>query len=209
MTVAAIVQARLGSTRLPAKVLLPLPTGRTVLAETLWRCKQIRGVDVVVAAIPDTAENDILLQRIPKWVEVVRGPEHDVLARYVKAAKAVRAETVVRITSDCPLIDPDVCGRVLEYHLNTLSGVTVNNEPRTWPHGYDCEVFPASWLEQTAADATDHYDREHVTPFLRRRFPVVNIASPVDRSQERLTLDTLDDYTHIWNIMREQMREAA
>src|ERR1041385_9116254 len=136
MVTAVIVQARLGSTRLPAKVLLPLPTGRTVLEEVLFRCKQIPGVGVVVCAIPESETPhrdpgmiakewaalkalfvnapDMLAERALQQADVVvRGPEHDVLARYVKAAETVKADIIMQITADCPLIDPQVCGQVL------------------------------------------------------------------------------------------------
>lgn len=159
MKTAVIVQARLGSSRLPAKVLLPLPTGRTVLEEVLFRCKQISGVDVVVAAIPDTAENDIVfavadghMRQHGGWI--VRGPEHDVLARYAKAAEAVGADTVMRVTSDCPLIDPVVCGQVLEayraardVHGNVEYCSNSIENRRTYPQGFDCEVFSRDVLD--------------------------------------------------------------
>lgn len=211
MTTAVIVQARLGSTRLPAKVLLPLPNGRKVLEEVLHRCWCIPGVDVVVAALPDTPENDILLSCISGDTVVVRGPEHDVLARYAKAAEAVKANVVMRVTSDCPLIDPVVCGQVLTLWAvdNGQRSFGTNNTPRTWPHGFDCEVFDANALKVADRKATSKEDREHVTPYLRRNLPIENLPSPEDRSHLRWTLDTLEDYKTIWNVFQEQMKEAA
>jgi spore coat polysaccharide biosynthesis protein SpsF len=212
---AAIIQARLGSSRLPAKVLLPLPTtpGRTVLEEVTYRCKLIQGVDVVVVAIPDTAENDILVPYIqnamqptgaleavnPQKVFISRGPEHDVLARYAKAAHEVGADVVMRITSDCPLIDPRVCEQVLAQHRK-YGGYASNTLPRTWPQGYDCEVFDAALLHRAAEKATSDYYREHVTPFLYYGEPIClapNVTASEDRSHLRLTLDTLSDYVTI------------
>lgn len=167
MTVAAIVQARLGSSRLPAKVLLPLPTGRTVLEEVICRCKMIKGVNVVVVAIPDTAENDIIeafatrgllnhenVENFSKF-HVVRGPEHDVLSRYVKAAASVDADIVMRITADCPLIDVATCEALLDlfhyyddtpfaFRLDAADKVDYASNcwpARHFPHGWDCEVF--------------------------------------------------------------------
>lgn len=237
MTTAVIVQARLGSSRLPAKVLLPLPTGRTVLEEVLHRCKQIPGVDVVVAAIPDTKENDIVAHFAVKELntvrrgevgfeetiaamksrrlhKVVRGPEHDVLARYVKAAEAVNGDVVMRVTSDCPLIDPDVCSQVLRARVRTNGGIwfSCNNSPRTFPVGLDCEAFGRELLDLAAAEATCKQDREHVTVWMRRHSNIVqpvNVASPVNRCESRWTLDTLEDYKVIWNVFEQQMRDAA
>lgn len=237
MTCACIVQARLGSTRLPAKVLLPLPTGRTVLEEVLWRCRQIEGVDVVVCAIPDTSDNDLLETFIAKATEpakvdkilayydedgkfrkyiqpplIVRGPEHDVLARYVKAAEAVKADIIMRITADCPLIDPDVCGNILLGQRKTGVGYCSNVMPRTWPQGLDCEVFTLAALKRQDNSTLTAEEREHVTLSMQRDPAVsrANYASDKeDRSHLRWTLDTLSDYVTIWNVMEQQMGEAA
>ena len=246
MTTTVIVQARLGSTRLPAKVLLPLPTGRTVLEEVLYRAKQIPGVDVVVAAIPDTAENDIVeamalreLERLnadrdrhdlvafgsTRVHRTVRGPEHDVLARYVKAAEAVKADVIMRITADCPLIDPKVCGAVLALRDSQLADYASNAWPaRSYPHGLDCEVFTRALLELANAHCdcghmidgrgtrhVENPDREHVTPWMQRQPDLrrAHLKGLDDRSHLRWTLDTLEDYTRIWGVIEEQTREAA
>lgn len=215
---ACIVQARLGSSRLPAKVLLPLPTGRTVLEEVLWRCSRISGIDVVVLAIPDTPENDIIVQnglkrQSSRKIQLVRGPEHDVLARYAKAAETVNADVIMRITADCPLIDPQVCGQVLAAFRDYKYECCSNTKPRTWPQGLDCEVFSASALRLANKYATKPYDREHVTPFLQSD-DTTTISHNVVRKGEdlshlRWTLDTIEDYVRIWGVMEEQMRAAA
>ena len=187
---AVIVQARLGSTRLPAKVLLPLPTvpRRTVLEEVTYRCSFIPGVDVVVCAIPDTHENDILLDYMSGNTLVVRGPEHDVLARYAKAAEAVGADVIMRVTSDCPLIDPEVCGQVLKRRAEGGYAYTCNNMPPSFPIGFDTEAFTIGILRHANETATDPVDREHVTPMMRRLADGaagINVASGVDRSNIR------------------------
>ena len=254
MTTACIVQARLGSSRLPAKVLLPLPAGRTVLEEVLSRCKQIPGVDVVVCAIPDTAENDILASFVSKanhvpynplfdtppyplgkdWakgVTLVRGPEHDVLARYAKAAAAVNADIILRITSDCPLLDPQVCGELLKLRERTNAGFASNSWPaRSYPVGFDCEVFTREALERANAAAPAmsppgtlfermdlatfdaHQDREHAgCPWMMRQTDIKKalLKAMDDRSHLRWTLDTLQDYVTIWNEFERREREAA
>jgi spore coat polysaccharide biosynthesis protein SpsF len=254
--VAVIVQARLGSTRLPAKVLLPLPTGimtlcgerfvpaATVLEEVVNRCIMIDGVDVVVAAIPDTPENDILVDILNRGQEerqefdgdpplkIVRGPEHDVLARYAKAAEAVKADVIMRITADCPLIDPQVCGDVLKLQQSTGADYVSNAWPsRHFPHGYDCEVFTMEVLERAYREMPPLYydvpmpggglvgrdnplgaDREHAgCPWMQRQQDIrkAHLKAMEDRSHLRWTLDTLSDYVRIWNVMQQQMREAA
>jgi spore coat polysaccharide biosynthesis protein SpsF len=253
MVTACIVQARLGSTRLPAKVLLPLPTGRTVLEEVLFRCQEIPGIDVVVAAIADDAGSDILVPFVEKaasartphhlqrgWDNIpfenvkvicVRGPEHDVLARYAKAAEAVKADVIMRITADCPLIDPQVCGDVLKLQQSTGADYVSNAWPsRHFPHGYDCEVFTMEVLERAYREMPPLYydvpmrggwlvgrdnplgaDREHAgCPWMQRQQDIrkAHLKAMEDRSHLRWTLDTLSDYVRIWNVMQQQMREA-
>jgi spore coat polysaccharide biosynthesis protein SpsF len=233
--VAVIVQARLGSTRLPAKVLLPLPTGimtlcgerfvpaATVLEEVVNRCIMIDGVDVVVAAIPDTPENDILVDILNRGQEerqefdgdpplkIVRGPEHDVLARYARAAEAVKADVIMRITADCPLIDPEVCGLVLA--ASRPVDYCSNVWPRTYPQGLDCEVFTRDLLRRAVSEDHDYKDSsaEHVTTWMAKGQGIrrANVFDREDRSHLRWTLDTLDDYKVIWSVMQQQMREAA
>ena len=210
---ACIVQARLASTRLPAKVLLPLPTGRTVLEEVLFRCKQISGVSVVAAAVPDTSENSILMPFLIKArVPFFLGSEHDVLSRYNFAASELRADVIMRITSDCPLIDPEVCGKTLDLHCRISRGFVSNSWPtRTYPHGFDCEVFNADLLAEAHKNATEPEDREHVTRFFQRQPHIERacLSTQEDRSHLRWTLDTLKDYVVIWSVFQEQMREAA
>lgn len=203
MTVACIIQARLGSTRLPAKVLLPLPTGRTVLEEVIYRSRQIKGVDRVIVAIPDSPGNQILYyflnEMIPDVVPYI-GPEHNVLRRYRLAAESVNADVVMRITSDCPLIDPQVCEKVLAAHRE-CGGYVSNTLPRTWPQGYDCEVFDMALLIEADENAPFPADRDHVTPFMHRQSDRLgpNVAADGKfQGHVRLTLDTIEDYVTIW-----------
>ena len=207
MTTACIIQARLGSTRLPAKVLLPLPTGRTVIEEVIYRCKRIEGVDVVVAALPETAENDLLLPYCKGADRITRGSERDVLARYAKAAEEVSADVVMRITSDCPLIDPGVCNAVLGMRNEWDYGYVSNAWPaRHFPHGLDCEVFTAAALFRAAHEVEDAEAREHVGPAIRRvaaDYDQGLLKASNDLSHLRWTLDTLDDYVAICKVFNE------
>lgn len=218
--VACIVQARLGSTRLPAKVLLPLPTGRTVLEEVLHRCKQIKGVDVVVLATPDTPENDILTWFAWKAIGVphgvlTRGPEHDVLARYAKAAVEVDADVIMRVTADCPLIDPYICGQVLKLVCGEREFASNNEPPRSYPIGFDCEVFSRGLLMRAHEEAADPDDREHVGIWMRRNAKAKRCLYADEselnrrRSHLQLTLDTLEDYVRIYRVFEEQAREVV
>jgi spore coat polysaccharide biosynthesis protein SpsF len=141
----------------------------TVLEEVLSRCRAIRGVDVVVCAIPDTSADDVLLPLVEKSKSVVaRGSETDVLSRYLNAAEQVGADVVMRVTSDCPLIDPELCAAVLSVRSAAGVDYVANNMPPGFPHGLDCEVFTTSALRKAAENTTAVSDREHVTPWLRR-----------------------------------------
>ena len=127
MTLAVIVQARMGSSRCPGKVMEDL-AGQPFLKHCLDRCAAIPGVDVVVCAVPDTAADDLIAVSAKSWgYEVHRGSETDVLARYAGAARQVDASAVMRVTSDCPLIDPAICGRTIEHWKDSGADYGCNN----------------------------------------------------------------------------------
>jgi spore coat polysaccharide biosynthesis protein SpsF len=196
MTTAIIIQARFGSTRLPGKVLLDL-SGKTVLAHVLERALAVRRADVVVCAVPEGRDSDPVAEEArAAGVVVVRGDEHDVLGRYLKAARAVDAATIMRITSDCPLIDPSICDAVLELRAETNSDYACNNMPPSWPHGLDCEVFTRAALEGAARLATRPSEREHVSQFIRydRGAKKAGFPGPgAGVERHRWTLDTPKD----------------
>lgn len=192
-----IIQARLGSTRLPNKVLLDLG-GRPVIAWSIDAARKIVGVTKVVIATTENPSDDSIV----KWchendVACHRGPEDDVLKRYALAARAEDADNIMRITSDCPFIDPHVCGQVLALHTLTAADFTTNNDPPTWPDGLDCEVMSREALETSDREATRPSDREHVATFVRntrKRFSVKALICPLPGlNVERWTLDTPAD----------------
>jgi spore coat polysaccharide biosynthesis protein SpsF (cytidylyltransferase family) len=183
------VQARSTSTRLPGKVLLPL-NGHTVIGEVLSRCKRINNVDQVVCAVPF---GDPVRHEAEKYCEVIEGPEHDVLRRYFMAAVRTGAEIIVRITGDCPLICPELCAEIVYDLIGEDAEYASNIEPRTFPQGYDCEVFTRSLLELAHVSAGES-EREHVTTWMRSAdIKRTNVRSPWPM-EGRLTLDTEDDY---------------
>lgn len=225
----AIVEARLRSSRLPAKTMLPLPTGRLVIQEVLYRASLIKGVTCVVAALADDPGTDLLVpwikntqdmardaQRTP--IGIFRGPEKDVLRRDLLAAKHVGAETVIRLTADCPLLDPNVVGQVLEAYRGGFVDYATNAFPRTWPRGLDCEVFSMALLEEADKIGDDQYpgNREGVdvwmqaSPNVRR----VNIEAPGKMPQDsrghiRWTLDTIEDYEVICAEINRRFKRAG
>jgi len=195
---AIIVQARLGSSRLPGKILQRIG-GRTVLEHDIARLKAVRRADLVVIATTDKdSDTPVAEAAAAAGAVVFRGDESDVLARYLGAARMVDADVIMRVTSDCPLIDAAICDAVLALRAETSADYAANNMPRLFPHGLDCEAFTRAALERAAAEATDPYDREHVTPWLRRMpgLKRVNLTGPGwPANQQRWTLDFPEDLT--------------
>jgi len=194
----AIVQARLGSTRLPGKALLDL-SGSPMIAHVLSRAAAISGVDDVVLATTDSRQDDALADFA--WQighACVRGSVEDVLDRYRAALRAHPADAVVRITGDCPLLDPAVSARVVDDYLRAEGGVDYasNVHPPTYPDGLDTELISAAALEEAWREARMPSDREHVTPFIWRqpkRFAMANVLHSDDLSALRWTVDDARD----------------
>ena len=192
-----IVQARMTSTRLPGKVLLPL-AGEPMLTRLLERLRRVqRAHGIVIATTTNTTDDAIAALCAQLDVACHRGSELDVLSRYADAARLHLADVVVRITSDCPLIDPALIDQVIAVYQEGGSDCVSNMLPPTWPYGMAVEVFSATALQQAHAEATQPAEREHVTPFLYahpERYRLRNVTSPVDLSQHRWTVDTPEDY---------------
>jgi spore coat polysaccharide biosynthesis protein SpsF len=196
MRTVCIVQARLGSTRLPGKVLERLGKA-PVLTHVLRRCRAIASVDATVCATVTGPDGDAVADLAHALgVAVYRGSEWDVLARYQGAAQEASADIILRVTSDCPLIDPEICDAVLRLRAATDADYAANNMPPSWPHGLDCEAFTRAALDAAAAQATEPGDREHVTPWIRRNpaYRRVNLDGPGGLlTGERWTLDYPED----------------
>lgn len=192
-----IVQARMGSTRLPGKVLMEL-AGRPVLALVLARLSRSRRIGRVVVATTTQAEDDAIVAACAALdVAVHRGPLDDVLARYAGAAARFGGDPVVRVTSDCPLIDPDVIDAMLASFDPSACDYLSNAIERSFPRGLDAEVFSRAALQRAHREAGQPHEREHVTPYLYQhpeRFRLAHYRRDDDRSALRWTLDTPEDY---------------
>ena len=199
MTVALVVQARMSSTRLPGKVLLPV-MGRSLLSYQIERLRRVRRADALVVATTIGAADDPIVTLCEKEsVLVARGSEADVLHRYQEAATAVGASTVVRVTSDCPLIDPTVVDDVIDALMGAPERVDyASNMLRpTYPYGQAVEAFSAEALAAAHHEATDPVEREHVTPFIYRRpqrFSLRSVELDCDLTHHRWTVDTVEDF---------------
>lgn len=202
--VVAIVQARMGSTRLPGKVLAEL-AGQPLVAHSLRRAGAARVVDHVVLAVPDSTANDELAAvGLQLGVEVVRGPENDVLTRFVNAASTTQADVIVRITADCPLLDPRLVDRVVLALARDQAEYASNVVPPTYPDGYDVEAVTRDGLRRLDRESTQPYEREHVTARAREHpelFKHAVVHSHRDLSNLRLVVDTDADLRRMQRLL--------
>jgi spore coat polysaccharide biosynthesis protein SpsF len=190
----------MGSTRLPGKVLKDLE-GETMLARVVQRLSRSRFIAEILIATTDRAADDVIVEECRRCsIQVFRGNEDDVLDRYFRAAQLSKAEAVVRITSDCPLIDPEVTDKTIAAFLNREEQVTPdyasNCIVRTYPRGLDTEVMTAQVLERCWRAANQPYERTHVTPYVYEHpgeFKILSVTGEKDYSQHRWTVDTPED----------------
>lgn len=207
MKTVIISQARMTSTRLPGKVLKEV-LGKPLLAYHIERLQKTKKADAVMVATTVNATDEPIVELCGRLnINCFRGSEEDVLSRYYNAASDAQADIVVRVTSDCPLIDPVVVDKVIEsftacgecnYASNTLV--------RTYPRGMDTEVFSFVALEQAFKEAAATPEREHVTPYIYNHpeiFRLKNVLYRQDESRHRWTVDTVDDFALIEKVIND------
>jgi glutamate-1-semialdehyde 2,1-aminomutase len=202
MKVVAIVQARMGSTRLPNKVMKPI-TGIPMIELLLSRLARSKQIDQIVVATSIEGRNTPLCEHIQiMGYACVRGSETDVLDRYLVTAQQVQADVVVRITGDCPLTDPVLVDQaILRFKSEGLDYLS-NAVPASYPDGLDIEVFSMHALERAGRESQDLFDREHVTPYLRKPglFKTGTIKHEEDLSALRWTVDEAADFEVVSNV---------
>jgi spore coat polysaccharide biosynthesis protein SpsF len=186
----------MGSMRLPGKVLLDLG-GDTVLARVVHRVRRSKLIGEVVIATTKDSRDDVIVSECGRLgVECFRGEEFDVLDRYYRAATSSKAEVVVRITSDCPLVDPEVSDKVIQTFLDQRPDYASNTLTRTYPRGLDTEVMTSNALARAWREAHRDYQRVHVTPYLYENpgaFKIAQVTAEQDHGDYRWTLDTPED----------------
>jgi len=198
--VVGIVQARMGSSRLSGKVLEDL-AGRSMLSRVLSRLRNSQLIDSLVVATTTLAKDEAIVEECQRsGVSSYRGDEHDVLARYFMAAEFSEADVVVRITSDCPLIDSEVTDTTIRAFLREQPDYASNTLVRTYPRGLDTEVISRDALARTWREARHPHEREHVTPYIIEhptRFELLSVAGDQDYSAYRWTVDTPEDLAFV------------
>lgn len=201
--VSAVVQARMTSTRLPGKILKDLH-GKTVLERVIERVSQIQGLNHVVVAAPEGKDHEPITNLVKKIssgnicpLSSITGSETDVLGRTIKAAKSVNCDVVVRVTSDCPFIDPQVGSALLKKFLETGVDYARLDSKEGYPLGFDTEVVSLKALQIAAQSQPDDFEKEHATPYIWRRpeeFKSTVLKADVDRRAWRLVIDEPQDY---------------
>ncbi|GGE36246.1 spore coat protein [Pullulanibacillus camelliae] len=199
MKTTAIIQARMNSTRLPGKVLKKV-LNKTLLEYQIERVKRATNIDeIIIATTRNTSDDPIVELCNSLSIPFYRGSEDDVLSRYYEAAKQFNADIVVRLTSDCPVIDPEVIDKVINFYLNNYIDYDYvsNTMKRTYPRGLDTEVFSIQALKKVYESAAERFYREHVTTYIYRttnEFKLGNVENNINLSQYRLTVDTIEDF---------------
>lgn len=202
MKIVAIVQARMGSTRLPNKVMKPI-VGMPMIELLLSRLAYSTQIDQIVLATSTDERNNLLVDHVQSLgYACVRGSENDVLERFLVAARQVQADVIVRITGDCPLVDPVLVDQAITQFKNEGVDYLSNFAPASYPDGLDTEVFSMAALERAWQESRDPYDHEHVTPYLRKPglFNVGVIQHSEDLSALRWTVDEPADFEVVSNV---------
>lgn len=208
MKVVGVLQARMGSTRLPGKVLMQA-AGRSLIRHMVDRVRRASRLDELwLATSEDPANDPLATEMAAAGIDVFRGSEDDVLSRFAAVAKKTGADWIVRLTGDCPLHDPAIIDAVIGFavdHSDRFDYVCNSLRP-TYPDGLDVEIFTAAALSRAATGATTPLQREHVTPFIHRHhdgpgpFRVGHFLGPADFSHLRWTVDEPEDYVVVKEI---------
>jgi spore coat polysaccharide biosynthesis protein SpsF len=198
----------MSSTRLPGKVLMPV-LGKPLLEHLVERLKRVTlSDDIIVATTKNSADDVIERFCQDQAISCYRGNEEDVLSRYYEAAVTYSADVIVRVTGDCPLLDPALVDEAIRYFIDHHPNYAYvsNVQKRTYPRGMDIEVFSFESLAEAFYDATKPSEREHVTPYLyqyTKHFNTGHLIAESDHSAKRWTVDTKEDYELIRNIFQE------
>ena len=199
----AIVQARMKSTRLPGKVMREV-LGKPLIGYLLERLSFSKTIDKIILATSTDSSNDILCNYvIRQGFEVYRGKEEDVLDRFYQAALHYQPTAIVRITADCPLIDPQVVDSVISFFKDQQFDYVSNCHPPTYPDGLDTEIFSYQALAKTWLEAKLAHEREHVTPYMRQagKLRIGNVEADIAYPNERWTVDNEEDFILIKSII--------
>lgn len=204
MKIVAIIQARMGSTRLPGKTLKKL-AGQPAIAHVFDRLSRAKNIDEIWLATTSNPEDDQLaIWAKQSKINCYRGQAEDVLDRYYQTAITAKAEVIIRITGDCPLLDPEIVDQIITEFLKNDYDYISNSQPPSYPDGLDVEVFSATVLGKAWREASLKSEREHVTPYIWKNpkiFRIKNFLYSENLSNFRWTLDTEEDLIFLNKIL--------
>jgi spore coat polysaccharide biosynthesis protein SpsF len=203
MKTVAIIQARMGSTRLPGKVLFDL-AGKTVLEHVVCRCRKSNYIDDTIVATTMASRDDVIAQKTCELgATVFRGSEEDVLDRYIQAAREARADIILRIPADCPLVDHIMIDNSMKHFLSQSYDYASTRIRQTFPYGQDVEIITREALEHAWRQAQAPHQRVHVTPYIYEHpeiFRLWAIHDTDNYSHQRWTLDTHEDLAFLQTV---------
>lgn len=214
MKIGVIIQARTSSSRLPRKVLKPLPFGSDtcVLQQVIRRVSKSKLIDEIIIATSTNDEDQEIVDVAKKEnVLYYQGSLDNVLERYYNAATLNDLDIIVRITSDCPCVDFEIIDEVIQYHIDNVADYTSNSLIESFPRGIDCEVINFEVLKEAYLNATEKYEKEHVTPYIYKSHPekykISKFVGKSNNSDIRITLDTPQDYSLLCTVYDELYEE--
>ncbi len=204
--IGCIIQARIGSTRLPGKVMQKIDNDNTVLDYVINQVKFSKKIEKIIVATTDLTEDDVICEYLAlQKIEFFRGSSEDVLDRYYQCAKKFAIDNIVRITADNPLIDPNIVDLIIDEYKNNKCDFATNTLHRTFPYGTEVEVFSFKSLEKAWENAKKPSEREHVTSFIRdpqNGFILINTEYKEDFSHVRYTVDRIEDLKLVKEIVK-------
>ena len=195
--ITCIIQARMGSTRLPGKTMEKITKDKRVIDFVVEQLKFSKIIEKIIVAIPDSIEDDVTYNHLlSKKIQTYRGSLKNVLDRYYQCAKNISSSVIVRVTADCPFIDPEIVDKVITKFIKNKFDYVSNTHPRTFPYGTETEVFSFNALEKAWNETRDDFDREHVTPYFYKnpnKFSIGNVIQEKNQSNYRWTIDYNED----------------
>ena len=207
MKIDCIIQARMGSSRLPGKVMMKIDKINTIMFYVVNQLKNSKKINRIIIATTNLEEDDIIANYAKTMkVDLFRGDAFDVLDRYYQCAKNFSSEIIVRITADNPLIDPGIVDDVVEQFIKNSFDYVSNAKPRTFPYGTEVEVFSFQALEKAWNNAKKPSEREHVTPYFhnnKNQFKIFSVKFSEDLSYLRWTVDRKNDLKFVRKIVSE------
>ena len=202
--ITCIIQARMSSSRLPGKVMEKIHEDKRVIDYVVDQLTASKKIEKIIVAIPDTLEDNVTYEHlISKNISVYRGSLKNVLDRYYQCANLNCSSIIVRITADCPLIDPQIVDRVITKFVKNDFDYVANTHPRTFPYGTETEVFSFEALKQAWTETNDEFDQEHVTPYFYKnpeKFKMGNLSQDLNQSDYRWTIDYAEDLEFVKKV---------